>query len=74
MTWKSASSKQDWTEAAMFVCRSVSASPGARAYYDAHKDRYAAQQRVKIWQIVVDKKEEADAMTTATTVSISRLV
>ena len=43
-------------------------APGAvseeaiRAYYEAHKDRYEAQQRVKIWQIVLDKKEDADAM------------
>ncbi len=31
-----------------------------RAYYDEHQDRYAAQDWLKIWQIVVNSREDAD--------------
>jgi len=33
-----------------------------KAYYDAHKDRYQSEERIKIWQIVVATKAQADAI------------
>jgi peptidyl-prolyl cis-trans isomerase C len=33
-----------------------------KAYYDAHSDRYRSEERIKIWQIVVQTQAQADAI------------
>lgn len=33
-----------------------------KAYYDSHRDRYQSEERIKIWQIVVATKAQADAI------------
>lgn len=35
-----------------------------RAFYEANKERYTPQQRIMIWQIAVDSKDEADKLLT----------